>query len=102
MIPLDSGSQTLFEESLDQHATSSPCPTMWTKLETLYRDTGFMGRDAILIRLSSRTASDFSNVSQFADSLKRDCTRLKEIGTKNVPDWIFTTSALTPSMTPFA
>lgn len=67
------------------------CSDMWAKFETLYRDTEFMERDAILIRLSSRTASDFSNVAEFADSLKRDCTRLKEIGTKDVPDWMFTT-----------
>ncbi len=53
------------------------CSDMWTKFETLYRDTGFMERDAIFIRLSSQTASDFSNVAQFADSLKRDCTRVR-------------------------
>lgn len=67
------------------------CSDMWSRFETLYRDTGFVERDAIFIRLSSQTASDFSTVAQFADSLKRDCTRLKEIGTKDVPDWMFTT-----------
>ena len=35
------------------------------KFETLYRDTRFMELDAILIQLSSRTASDFSKVAQF-------------------------------------
>ena len=50
-----------------------------------------MERDAILIRLSSQTASDLSNVTQFADSLRRDCTGLKEIGMKNVSDWMLTT-----------
>lgn len=67
------------------------CSDMWAKFESLYRDTGFMERDAIFIRLSSQTASDFHNVAQFASSLKRDCMRLKEIGTKDVPDWMFTT-----------
>lgn len=67
------------------------CSDMWAKFESLYRDTGFIERDAIFIRLSSQTASDFNNVAQFASSLKRDCTRLKEIGTNDVPDWMFTT-----------
>lgn len=49
-----------------------------------------MERDTILIRLSSKTASDFENVAHFADSLKLDSIRLKEIGTKDVPDWMFT------------
>lgn len=56
------------------------CSEMWAKFELLYRDTGFMERDAILIRLSNKTASDFDDVAHFADSLKRDSTRLKEIG----------------------
>lgn len=30
-------------------------------------------------------------MAHFADSLKRDSTRLKEIGTKDVLDWMFTT-----------
>lgn len=67
------------------------CSDIWAKFESLYRDTGFMERDAIFIRLSSQTASDFHNVAQFASSLKRECTRLKEIGTKDIPNWIFTT-----------
>ncbi len=70
------------------------CSDMWTKFETLYRETGFMKRDAIFIRLSSQTASEFSNVAQFADSLKRNCTRLKKICTKDVPDGMFTTGLL--------
>ncbi len=49
-----------------------------------------MERDAIFIRLSSRTALDFNNITQFADSLKSNCTRLKEIATKDVPDWMLT------------
>ena len=67
------------------------CSDMWTKFEALYWDTGFMERNAIFIQLSTQTASDFSNIAQFANSLKRDCTRLKEIGTKDIPDWQFTT-----------
>ena len=67
------------------------CSDMWAKFELLYRDTGFIERDAILIRLSSKTSSDFDDVAQFAYSLKRDSTRLKEIGTTDVPNWMFTT-----------
>lgn len=50
-----------------------------------------MKRNTILIRLSSKTVSNFDNIAYFADSLKRNSTRLKEIGTKDVPDWMFTT-----------
>ncbi len=67
------------------------CSDMWAKFELLYQDTGFMERDTIHIRLSNRTASDFDDVAHFADSLNRDSRRLKEIGTKDVPDWMFTT-----------
>ena len=67
------------------------CSDMWAKFELLYRDTGFIERDAILIRLSSKTSSNFDDVAQFVDSLKRNSTRLKEIGTTDVPSWMFTT-----------
>ena len=63
-----------------------PCSDMWTKFEVLYWDIGFIERNAIFIQLFTQTASDFSNIAQFADSLKRDCTRLKKIGTKDVSD----------------
>ncbi len=62
------------------------CSDMWAKFELLYRDTGFMNLDTILIQLSSRTASDFDYVFHFADSLICNFTRLKKIGTKDVPD----------------
>ena len=45
-----------------------------SNLELLYRDTGLMGRDAILIRLSRKTTSDFDDVAHFEDSSKRDST----------------------------
>ena len=45
-----------------------------------------MELDTILIQLSSRTASDFDSLVHFADSLMRNFTRLKKIGTKDVPD----------------
>ncbi len=66
------------------------CSNMWAKFELLYRDTEFMELDTILIQLSSRTAFDFDFVIHFADSLNRNFTRLKKIGTKDVPDWMFT------------
>ena len=77
-------------ESISYISSIDLCSDIWAKFETLYRETGFMERDAILIRLFSRTASDLSNFDQFVDSLKRDCKRLKEIGTKDVPDCMFT------------
>ena len=67
------------------------CFDMWTKFETLYQVTRFIECNAIFICLSSQTASDFSNVAQFADSLKRDYTHLKKIGVKDLLDWVFTT-----------
>lgn len=57
---------------------------IWKKFETLYRDTGFIKRDAIFIRLSTQTMSDFANVAEFADNIKRNSTRLREIGTTDV------------------
>ena len=60
-------------------------------LYSLYWDTGFIERDAIFICLSTQTSLDFANVTVFADNIKRNLTRLKEIGTKNVPDWMYTT-----------
>ncbi len=66
------------------------CSNIWTKFETLYWDTEFIERDTILIRLSPWTFSDFSNVAQFAESLKCHCKCSKRTGTKDVLDWIFT------------
>ena len=67
------------------------CSDIWAKFELLYRDTGFMERDAIFIRLCSKTSSDFDDVAKFADILKFYSTWLKEIGTTDVPSWMFTT-----------
>lgn len=36
-------------------------------------------------------ASNFYNVTQFANSQKRNCIPLNKIGTKDVPKWILTT-----------
>lgn len=67
------------------------CSDIWPKFEALYWDIGFIERNTIFIQLSTQTASNFSNVAQFADNLKCNCTCLNEIGTKDVPDWQFTT-----------
>ena len=64
---------------------------MWKRFESLYRVTGFIERDSISIRLSTQTLSDFDDVAQFADNIKRNSIRLKEIGTKDVPNWMYTT-----------
>ncbi len=64
---------------------------MWKRFESLYRDTIFIERDSIFIRFSTQTLSDFDNVAQFVDNIKRSYIRLKEIGTKNVPDRMYTT-----------
>lgn len=89
-------SQTLFEGLLD-NSNIKPMShgngiDIWSDMlilfKTLYQDTGFLSFDAILIWLSSQTASDWSNVTLFAESQKRDCKCLKEIATKNVHDWM--------------
>ncbi len=64
---------------------------MWKRFESLYRDTGFIERDSIFICLSTQTLSDFDDVAQFADNIKRNSIRLKEIGNKDVPDWMYNT-----------
>ena len=64
---------------------------MWKRFESLYRDSGFIERNTIFMRLSTQTLSDFDNVAQFADTIKRNSIRLKEIGTTDVPDWMYTT-----------
>ena len=66
------------------------CSDMWTKFEMFYWDTGFMEHNAIFIYLSSQTALNFSNVAQFADSLKCNYIHLKKIGVKDLSDWVFT------------
>lgn len=56
--------------------------------------------DAIqfIYHLPTETLSDFDDVEQFADDIKRNSIRLKEIGTKGVPGWMY--MALVLSMTP--
>ena len=71
---------------------------MWKRIESLYRDTGFIERDSIFIRLPTETLSDFDDVAQFADDIKRNSIRLNEIDTKDVPGWMY--MALVLSMTP--
>ena len=69
----------------------SNCSLMWKKFQTLYRNTGFLERDAIFIRLSTKTLDDFQGVAEFANAIKKDATRLKEIGVTDLPSWIYTT-----------
>ncbi len=64
---------------------------MWKRFESLYRDTRFIKCDSIFIRLSTQTLSDFDDVAHFADNIKRNSIWLKEIGTKDVLDWMYTT-----------
>ncbi len=64
---------------------------MWKRFESLYRDTGFIKRDSIFIRLFTQTLSDFDDVAQFTDNIKRNSIWLKEIGTNDVPDLMYTT-----------
>ncbi len=42
---------------------------MWKRIESLYRNTGFIERDSIFIRLPTETLSDFDDVAQFADDI---------------------------------
>ncbi len=64
---------------------------MWKRFELLYQDTGFIECDSIFICLSTQWLSNFDDVVQFADNIKQNSIRLKEIGSKDVPGWIYTT-----------
>lgn len=59
---------------------------MWKKFKTFYRDTRFIKRNVIFIYLSTETLSDFVNVTEFADNIKRNSTQIKKIGIKDVLD----------------
>ena len=69
----------------------SNCSLMWKKFQTLYRNTGFLERDAIFIRLSTKTHDDFQGIAKFANAIKKNAIRLKEIGITDLPSWIYTT-----------
>ena len=64
---------------------------MWKRFEYLYWDSGFIERNKIFMRLSTQTLSDFDDVAQFADTIKRNSIRLNEIDTTDVADWMYTT-----------
>lgn len=64
---------------------------MWKKFQLLYRNTGFLERDAAFIRLSTKTLEDFQGVAEFANAIKKDAKRLKEIGLTDLPSWIYAT-----------
>ena len=63
---------------------------MWKKFQTLYRNTGFLERDAIFIRLSTKTLDIFQGIAEFANAIKKDATRLKKVGITDLPSWIYT------------
>ena len=69
----------------------SNCSLMWKKFQTFHRNTGFLQRDAIFIWLSTKTLDDFQGIAEFANAIKKDATRLKEIGITDLPSWIYTT-----------
>lgn len=69
----------------------SNCSSMWKKFQTLYRNTGFLERDTIFIRPSTKAIEDFQRIAEFANAIKKDATRLKEIGITDLPSWINTT-----------
>ncbi len=66
------------------------CSLMWKKFQTLYRNTGFLERDAIFIRLSTKTLDIFQGIAEFANAIKKDATRLKKVGITDLPSWIYT------------
>ena len=69
----------------------SNCSSMWKKFQTLYGNTSFLERDAIFIRPSTKAIEDFQRIAEFANAIKKDATRLKEIGITDLPSWIHTT-----------
>ena len=64
---------------------------MWKKFQTLYWNTGFLERDAIFIRLSTKTLDNFQGIAKFANAIKKNAIRLKEIGITDLSSWIYTT-----------
>ncbi len=64
---------------------------MCKKFQSLYRNTGFLERDAIFIRLSTKTLDDFQGMAEFTTAIKKNATRLKEIGITDLRSWIYTT-----------
>ena len=64
---------------------------IWKKFQSFYLDTRFIEPDCIFICLSTQTLSDFINVTEFADNIKRNSIWLKKISTKDVPNWRYTT-----------
>lgn len=46
------------------------------KFQTLFKNTSFPERDAIFIRLSTKTLEDFQGVAGFANAIKKDATCL--------------------------
>ncbi len=68
----------------------SNCSLIWKKFQTLYRNTGFLEHDAIFILLSIKTLDDFQGIAEFANAIKKDVIRLKEIGITDLPSRIYT------------
>ncbi len=61
---------------------------IWKRFESIYQDTGFIEPDSIFIRLFIQTLLDFDDVAQFADNIKQNSIRLKEISNINFPNWM--------------
>lgn len=58
------------------------------KFQTLFKDTSFLERDAIFIRLSTKTLGDFQGVAEFANAIKK-IYMPREIRITNLPSWIY-------------
>lgn len=50
-----------------------------------------MERNAIFIWFSTKTLKNFQNVAEFANAIKKNTIRLKEIGVTDLHSWISTT-----------
>ncbi len=57
---------------------------IWKRFESLYQETRFIECDFIFILPFIQTLSDFDDVAQYADNIKQNSIRLKEISTKDV------------------
>lgn len=63
---------------------------IWKKFESLYQNNRFIECNAIFICFFTQIFSDFNDVVQFTDNIKRNSTRFKEIVIKNISDWQYT------------
>ncbi len=65
------------------------CSDMWSKFETLYRDTGFMERDAIFIRFIFKRPQISVLLPNLRTAWSVTVHAWRKSAQKDVPEWMF-------------